>query len=137
MQSFYLSRGLKQGDPLFPYLFVLCKEKLVIAITKKVQSDDWKPVKISRNGLPISHLFFADDCLLFVKAKASQVRLVIEVLNDFCHVSRLKVNLEKSKVMGSANLAVAKKEKYAAICNIQFTNEIGKYLGFPLFTKKA
>ena len=96
LPAFSPSIGLRQGDPLSPYLFVLCMEKLGILINEKVMDGEWMLVKISRHGLAISHLFFAVDCLLFVKAKASQVRLMISVLDEFSLASGLKVNLQKS-----------------------------------------
>ena len=56
-----------------PYLFVLCMEKLSLLIPKKVSNSVWLPIHISRGGLGISHLLFADDVLLFGQAKSSQV----------------------------------------------------------------
>ena len=75
-----------------------------LLISEKVNEGVWLLVHIYRHGPPISHLFFANDCLLFTKAKASQVRLINEVLQAFCLTSGLKVNWEKSKFMASGNM---------------------------------
>lgn len=65
LERFSPQRGLRQGDPLSPYLFVLCMVKLALLIQEKMQSKQWHLFKVCRNGPAISHLFFADDCLLF------------------------------------------------------------------------
>lgn len=55
---FSSTRGLRQGDPLSPYLFVMCMEKLFHSILTVVENGSWKPMKLSRNGAALSHLFF-------------------------------------------------------------------------------
>lgn len=65
LEPFTPSRGIRQGDPLSPYLFILCIEYLGHLIEEKCTSKVWKPVKASRSGLAFSHLFFADDLVLF------------------------------------------------------------------------
>lgn len=65
--SFSRSKGFHQGDPLSPYLFVICMD----AILQVADRNDWKLVTISTDGLGLCHLFFADDVLLFTKASAS------------------------------------------------------------------
>ncbi|MED6174317.1 hypothetical protein PIB30_118852 [Stylosanthes scabra] len=60
-------RGLRQGDPMSPYLFVICMEMLACFINRQVQEGVWDPVAVSRGGPRISHLMFVDDLLLFVK----------------------------------------------------------------------
>lgn len=67
------TRGLRQGDPLSPYLFVLCMEMLALNIQLNVAQGVWKPIHVSRGGPGISHLFFADDVLLFCLATTNQV----------------------------------------------------------------
>lgn len=68
----------------------MCVEKLVLLIQEKVHDKKWLPVKISKDGPAISHLFiyfyffFADDCLLFTEAKNLQAKLVNKVLHSFC-----------------------------------------------------
>ena len=59
------------------------------------------PLHFSRGGPGLSHLLFADDVMLFCKAKNSQVRLVMKTLQDFCSASGLKVNVDKSRAMCS------------------------------------
>ena len=65
------TRGLRQGDLLSPYSFILYMEKLALLIQEKVEAGNWLPVKVSEDGPAISHLFFADNCLLFTKAKST------------------------------------------------------------------
>jgi len=63
MPPFKPSHGLRQGDLLSPYLFIICMEKLSIAINNVVQQGAWEPIHISNNGPRISHLLFVDDVL--------------------------------------------------------------------------
>ena len=62
------TRGLRQGDPLSPYLFLLCAEVLSALIKKAVDNGEMEGLSICRNGLKISHIFFADDNIIFCKA---------------------------------------------------------------------
>jgi len=125
---------LRQGDPLSPYLFVLCMEKLSLMIHHEVSTNIWKPVKISRDGPCFSHLLFADDCLLFTEAKSSQVKLVRDVLQNFCSASGLKINIQKSKFTASSNVSQPKKQKFEAFLQFNHTSHMGKYLGFPMLS---
>lgn len=65
LDEFSPSRGIRQGDPISPYLFVLCLERLFHIINGAVEAKVWKPIKLSRNGPLITHLAFADDLLIF------------------------------------------------------------------------
>jgi len=76
LPSFAPARGLCQGDPLSPYLFVICMEKLSCLIAEMVEDNKWKLIHVSREGPCISHLFFIDDILLFTQATTSHARLV-------------------------------------------------------------
>ncbi|KAL5773508.1 hypothetical protein ACOSP7_013099 [Xanthoceras sorbifolium] len=64
-ESFSPSCGIRQGDPISPYIFVIRMEKLSHIINCKVVDNSWKAIKVSKGGPEISHLFFADDLILF------------------------------------------------------------------------
>ena len=83
LESFSPNRGLRQGDPISPYLFVLCMERLSMMISEIVEKGVWKPVRIAKNGISISYLLFANDILLFIEAKVSQIRLNMNILQEF------------------------------------------------------
>ena len=62
------SRGLRQGDPLSPYLFILCAEGLSSLIRRQENVGLIHGVKVARGAPMVSHLFFADDAFLFFRA---------------------------------------------------------------------
>lgn len=76
MDSFTIDRGIHQGDPLLPYIFALCLEKLLPLINVKVTKGCRKPIALSRWGPYISHLFFPYDVILFAKADLDQVTVI-------------------------------------------------------------
>ncbi|KAK3183231.1 hypothetical protein Dsin_030517 [Dipteronia sinensis] len=76
--------GIRQRDPLSPYIFVLCMEKLSHLISHKLLHGTWKSVRISRGGPEVSHLFFADDLILFGQVTTSQTEIMENCLDTFC-----------------------------------------------------
>ena len=66
--TFLPIRGIRQGDSISPYILVLCMERLSHLINSLIEKGKWKPVKLNKTGPQLSHLFFADDLLLFAEA---------------------------------------------------------------------
>ena len=81
--SFKPSRVIHQGDPIFPYIFVLCIENLSQLINSIMEYKLLFPIKLARNGPLISHLCFANDIILFIKATKDQAKVIKGVLELF------------------------------------------------------
>jgi hypothetical protein len=107
-------------------------ESLSHVILQAVEDNVWKPVTISKNGPRLSHLFFADDVLLFSKASVSQSRVIEGILIRFANSSGLRVNVRKSRAFFSATTRRRKIESIVSVTGIQNTNSLDKYLGFPM-----
>ena len=74
------SRGIRQGDPISPYLFLLCVEALSSLLTQANRNSHLSGVPTSRRGLEISHLFFTDDSLLFCWSTTAQWNQLMSIL---------------------------------------------------------
>ena len=77
------SRGLRQGDPLSPYLFLVCAMGLQGLLHKAEADGSFRGVSICRNGPRVSHLFFADDSVLFCRAKESECQVILDILSVY------------------------------------------------------
>ena len=95
---FNVERGVRQGDPLSPYLFVICVEILAIAVRN---DENIKGIKISDSETKL--LQFADDTTA-VLADLNSTQALLKLLNDFEKVSGLKLNVMKTEAMWIGSL---------------------------------
>ena len=115
------SRGIRQGDPLSPYLFILCIEYLGQLIEEKCSNKLWNPVKASQSGSTFSHLMFADDLVLFARANHLNCSTIREVLDEFCEVSGQTLSEVKSKVYFSLNVDEGTREELSDVLGFAST----------------
>ncbi|GJW05906.1 RNA-directed DNA polymerase, eukaryota [Tanacetum coccineum] len=97
--EFKFHKGLKQGDPLSPFLFILVMESLHISFNNILNSGLYKGIRIDES-LTLSHLFYADDAVFIGKWDKANVITIVNMLKCFYLASGLKINIQKSKIMG-------------------------------------
>jgi hypothetical protein len=102
--SFRPHRGIRQGDPLSPYLFILCADVLSSLISQLQADHKIKGIAIATNAPQITHLFFADDNILFCRAKPTEANYLMGALNDYQRVSGQQINLDKSEMTFNPHL---------------------------------
>lgn len=98
--EFELERGLRQGDPLSPYLFLLAAECLNLLTKRAIRDGLLKPVIVGRDEVEVSHIQYADDTLFVVEGSTDNAVALKRLLICFEMVSGLTVNFEKSSVFG-------------------------------------
>ncbi|KAF7825904.1 reverse transcriptase [Senna tora] len=125
------SRGLRQGDPLSPYLFILAEEVLSFLIFKAMGENLYRGIKLAPSCPNLSHLLFADDAIIFASACTSEVYTLVDILNTFTKFSGQKLNTSKSGVIFEKSTPQAIRANICAILSIQEWDSPGKYLGIP------
>ncbi|XP_071728879.1 uncharacterized protein [Rutidosis leptorrhynchoides] len=93
-EEFSLERGVRQGDPLSPFLFILAAEGLNLLIKEAVTCNLFKGVEIGDNRVPISHLQYADDTIFFGIWDLENIRNLMKLLKCFERTSGLKTEVE-------------------------------------------
>ncbi len=125
------SRGLRQGDPLSPYLFLLCAKGLSVLIRNMKRSGFLHGARVVNGAPVVSHLFFVDDCFLFFQANTEEARIIKSILAIYGAASGQRVNFNKSSISFSGN---TRADSIASVCNIlevNATTDYGMYLGLP------
>ena len=133
-QSYALNqptRGLRQGDPLSPYLFLLCAEGLSALLHQSAQRKTIKGVAASTNGPRISHLFFADDSLVFGRATVNEAREIQRILKIYEASSGQQLNCHKTSLYFSPNTNNGTKGKVKTMFGAQVIKPHETYLGLP------
>ncbi|CAL1395606.1 unnamed protein product [Linum trigynum] len=104
-------------------------ERLSHRIERAVEEKLWKPIALSKDGPKLSHLFFADDLILFAEAEGGQIDVIRSCLEDFCLSSGQRVNFHKSAMFVSPNVHRDKAQRLSSRAGITLTNDLGRYLG--------
>ncbi|XP_060963433.1 uncharacterized protein LOC133032963 [Cannabis sativa] len=129
-------RGLRQGDPLSPFLFLLCQDVLSKLIVKAELVGSLHGISIAHSTPPISHLMFADDTILFSLANETGARKLLERLTTYENWSGQMCSKSKSGVLFSKNLSSAKKQSILNILKINPVSGNEKHLGNPFNFKR-
>lgn len=127
------SRGLRQGDPLSPYLFLLCAEGLSSLLRGAEQRSQITGFRIGRSSPSMSHLFFADDNLLFFRANGSEASVIRGLLIQYERASGQTINYEKSVVAFSPNTGEEAQQYISQVLSVPRCPCHQQYLGLPSF----
>lgn len=136
-RNFQPQRGLRQGDPLSPYLFILCADVLSGLISKAQQDHLIHGVRIAPRAPEITHLLFADDSLLFCRSNMQEVKAMNEVLQQYQKASGQLVSLNKSEITFSKRVNREARRDINQILPIQEKDHFNKYLGLPTVVRRS
>ncbi|XP_026416790.1 uncharacterized protein LOC113312247 [Papaver somniferum] len=124
---FSVRRGLKQGDPLSPLLFVLMEDVLSRNITQLVESGKLTPMVI-RRGIHPTHMFFADDVFIFCNGAKKSLDNLMSLLDRYQSSSGQVINKLKRKCFVDG-VCEGKKHQIGERINMEITKFPDKYLG--------
>ncbi|GJV19940.1 putative RNA-directed DNA polymerase, eukaryota, reverse transcriptase zinc-binding domain protein [Tanacetum coccineum] len=129
--EFKIGKGLRQGDPLSPFLFILAVEALNVVLVEARNRNIFLGADVGRDKIPISHLQFADDALIVGQWSVPNAKNLTRILTCFNLASGLKVNFNKSKLFG---IGVSSNEVNSVACSIgcQPSQLPCTYLGLPI-----
>ena len=128
-QTFLPTRGVKQGDPISLYLFLLCANILSIALIQAAGQKKIKGIKLGRNGLSFTHLFYADDSLFFFQNDRQSLNNLKVIILWYCPLSVQNINFTKSDLFCSPNIPSSIQESLADALRVNLVQNPSRYLG--------
>ena len=131
------SRGIRQGDPLLPYLFLLCAEGFTALLNKAESEGRIKGISICRGPPKVTNLMFANDSLLFCQASRDEGETITEILQTYERALGQSINLEKSLVYFSSNTSERQKGQILEALGVQEVDRFESYLGLPTLIGRA
>jgi hypothetical protein len=131
LDNFIPSRGIRQGDPISPYLFLLAAEGLSCLIKSRSESSILSGIQVASSAPTISHLLFADDSLLFFRANRESAEEIKEVLRLYCQASGQQINMDKSSIHFAKGCSLSVKTQIMDVLEVHNEALSEKYLGMP------
>jgi len=129
-KEFLMGRGIRQGDPLSPFLFLIAVEGLSVLFQRAASNDLFKGIPFG-DSFCLSHLQYADDTLIFMPANLHMVKTVKRILLWFAICSGLHINFHKSSLIGiNVGEDTCASMAYSVFC--RFDSLPCSYLGMPL-----
>lgn len=133
-KTFKPSRGLRQGDPLSPFLFILMMEGLGRAIRAAKEEGRIQGLRITQGGDTVTHQQFVDDTMLQGTPTVKEAKEFKQILSEFVRAAGTVVSLTKSKIFFS-NTNISIQRNLSKILGFQRETLLAKYLGVPLTDK--
>lgn len=130
-------RGLRQGDPLSPYLFLLVTEGLHGLLKKAEVEGSIRGVSLCQAGPQISHLFFADGSLIFCRAAISECQQIQSILQLYEQASGQNINRGKTNLIFSSNTLAWTQEEIKNFLEVPAIQRYEQYLGLPSLVGRA
>uniref|UniRef100_A0A803NV61 Reverse transcriptase domain-containing protein n=1 Tax=Cannabis sativa TaxID=3483 RepID=A0A803NV61_CANSA len=137
LKQFCPSQGLRQGDPLSPFLFIIGSEVLSRLLLREEATGHLHGFKVCPRSPPISHLMYADDTFLFCAAKVDEINVVQECLKKYCDWSGQMLNASKSAIVYSKNTCPEVKALINNILGFRPLSDNDKFLGNPISFSKS
>ncbi|XP_073361303.1 uncharacterized protein [Aegilops tauschii subsp. strangulata] len=134
---FIPSRGLRQGDPHSPYLFLFCVEGFSAMLKNAQQENRLKGVSFGSQGPTVTHLLFADDSVVFLEGCRENFEVLRDILHDYEVASGQKVNLQKSAIFFSKGCSDEVKAEVQQVSGIAMEALGERYLGLPTVVGKS
>lgn len=131
------THGIRQGDPLFPFLFLLCIEGLNGLIKRAESNGDIHGFSLCRKGPKLTHLLFEDDSLLFCRAIMEECGKVLEILEMYEAVLGQKVNRIKTSLFFSNYTSTEVKHEIMVALDVLEIKQYEWYLGLSSFVGKG
>ncbi|XP_057791239.1 uncharacterized protein LOC131008372 [Salvia miltiorrhiza] len=129
--EFQPTRGLRQGDPLFPFLFLFYAEALSGLLRQAETHELLHGARLCRTAPRVSHLLFADDCIVFARANTSEIEVISDILRCYEGASGQMVNRDKSKISFNSSVLGETKLLLTDHLGVQCQGQRGSYLGIP------
>ncbi|GKA81332.1 RNA-directed DNA polymerase, eukaryota [Tanacetum coccineum] len=126
-EEFQFYKGLKQGDPLSPFLFILVMESLHLSFKRVEDAGMFNGIKIN-SSMTLSHMFYADDAIFMGQWSKRNIDTLMYMLKCFERASGLSINLSKSKLMGLA-VSIEKVEEVTRHIGCGILNTPFSFLG--------
>jgi hypothetical protein len=124
--------GLRQGDPLLPYLFLFVADGLSCMIRREIDLGALKELHICRRGAGISHLLLDDDSLLFFEGSVNQAMVIKLILNHYEWSTGQQISLGKCSIMYGAGCNQEVQAEIKNILNYETKTFEEEYLGLPV-----
>lgn len=125
------TRGLRQGDPLSPYLFVICTELLIQRLKKEESTGEITGLKVARGAPAVSHLLYADDSMFYCKGNNEELENLTRILRSYSLVSGQRINYQKSSIYFGKPLPEERRPDIKQLLGIEQEGGDGIYLGLP------
>ncbi|CAM8911543.1 unnamed protein product [Rhodiola kirilowii] len=130
---FKSSRGVHQGDPLSPSLFILAMEYFSRLYNTSVQNSTIKSYIVASIIPPMHHLLYADDLLLFSSGRKDSVRKLLDIIKYFCAMSGQMLNPDKSVPFFAKSISDCRRKDLLKLTSFKNGTFQTNYLGAPLF----